>query len=228
MNHNSVALNPVGLTEADRNVIRDIYQQKIVDDIRDCIKGGKKRVLVQAHPASGKSHVFEKIAFAAINKNKTIFYVAPRINLVLDIHKKVARNGMHCGFMMSGCERDFFAKTQLCCTPSLLNRIKSTQGVPHADILVIDEAHVEQESVAELVSYYHDAVIITMTGTPLPGMDVFVDAAVKGPTMAFLTSNGLLTPVTYIKARPEDVPASLSGKRANKLIGEPVSTWIEH
>jgi DNA repair protein RadD len=215
-------------TQHDLNVIRNIYQQKIVDDVRDSLRKGHKRVLIHAHPASGKSHVFEKIAEAAIKKNKTIFYVAPRINLVLDIHKKVVKNGMHCGFMMSGCDRDYFAKVQLCCTPSLLNRIKGSQGKPHADILVIDEAHVEQESVLEVVSHYPNAVIVSMTGTPLPGMDKFVDAVVKGPTMGFLTENGLLTPVTYVKARIEDVPAELSGKRASKLIGEPVSTWIEH
>lgn len=215
-------------TQSDLNIIRSMYQKEIIDNLRESFRKGYKQTLVQSHPGSGKSYVFRDLAIAAAAKGKSVFYCAPRINLVLDIFKKLQETGIWAGFIMSGCQRDQFAKVQLCCLPSLLKLVQTAQTKPHIDVLVIDEAHVEQDSVAELVKHYPKTLVITMTGTPLPGMDRYVQDVVKGPSMEFLTSNGLLTPVTYVRVDDSDRPAEISGKLAGKLIGEPVSTWVEY
>lgn len=106
--------------------------------------------------------------------------------------------------------------------------MQTAQTKPHIDVLVIDEAHVEQDSVAELVSHYPNAVVITMTGTPLPGMDRYVQDVVKGPSMEFLTKHGLLAPIKYVSLPSKERPPELSGKKAKDLIGDPVKAWIKY
>lgn len=212
----------------DINVIRGVFQAEIVAKVREEVRRGCRQVCIHAHPGAGKSYIGIEIAKGAMARRRSYYYVAPRINLVNDIHQKFTTAGIWSGIIMSDCHRTPLASVQLCCLPSLLNTVENAAIKPRIDVLNIDESHVEQDSVARLVEHYPQAVIVTMTGTPLPGMDRYVQSVVEGPSMDFLIRHGLLCPVRYVVPDEKRRPASLSGKLCAHLLGHPVEMWKKH
>ena len=81
----------------DRN-----YQVNAIHGVKNSIRNGHKRVLVQAATGSGKTHVAALIIEMAIAKGSKVLFVAHRKEIISQTSTKLASMGIKHGVIMAG------------------------------------------------------------------------------------------------------------------------------
>lgn len=123
--------------------LRD-YQQKIVDDTRQVISLGKKKVLVVSATGSGKSVIISEIFRLANEKGKKCLFLVHRRNLVTQIKATMELFGLTVGVIMSGVESDLSCDVQVSTIQTFARRLQlesldRNRFFFPADIIAVDE-----------------------------------------------------------------------------------------
>lgn len=140
----------------DRN-----YQVTAIENSRNAIRRGIKRILIQASTGAGKTHIASRIIESAIAKGNRVLFVAHRKEIISQSAKKLESMGIHHGIIMAGV-KPTASNVQVASVQTLNNREK-----PDANIIFFDEAHLSvSASFMSLVEHYSDAIIIGLTATP--------------------------------------------------------------
>jgi len=155
--------------------LRD-YQTDAIEKIRDAIRRGNRRVILQAATGSGKTIIAAEIAKCAIEKGSNVLVLQNRRDLVHQTVKKFEEYGIgdDVGTIMAGECPSLDRKIQVASIQTYSRRIQLVDDdgcrrwLHSADLVIFDEAHSSiapsYKSVLDL--YKSDAVILGLTATP--------------------------------------------------------------
>lgn len=221
-----------------KNLLRD-YQIQALDEIRDCFRVGKKRVLLHLPTGAGKTTVFcEVLKLAAERGNPGLMVVRGR-KLVDQASARLSREGVEHGIIMAGDKRSNPLALVQCAS---IDTLYSRKIVPACSILVIDECHLAlNESFDWLLSQLGDVFIIAVSATPFHprGFEHMADEIVAPITARELIDKGYLVPARYyvpgantldlstVKRSKGDYVQKDLGNLMNqsRLFGPVVDTW---
>ena len=170
------------------------YQAQAVSGLRDALRTADSALLVMPTGA-GKTVVFTEIARLATQKNKTVFVLVHRRELVNQASDKLKKAGVEHGIIAAGFDRSNHS-VQVCSVQTLARRLSTVTTPP--DLVIIDEAH---HSVAgswdKIIGHFTNAKIVGVTATPSRldgrGLGTHFLTLVQGPYVAQLVDSGFLS-----------------------------------
>lgn len=165
--------------------LRD-YQQAAVQQLRDAVSGGAKRIVLTLPTGGGKTPLACHIIHSARqHSDARVVFVAPWIQLIDQAVAQLARWGVTDVGVLRGDDSrtNPAAPVQVASRETLRRR-----ALPPASIVIVDECHRAPQSVLEL---YPDATIIGLSATPV-GLKGLFGSLVVGATYKQLIASGHL------------------------------------
>ena len=171
------------------------YQAQAVSGLRDALRTADSALLVMPTGA-GKTVVFTEIARLATEKNKTVFVLVHRRELINQASDKLAKAGVKHGIIAAGFDRSTHS-VQVCSVQTLVRRLKTVTTAP--DLVIIDEAHhAVAGSWEKVIQHFQDARLVGVTATPSRldgrGLGSHFSTLVQGPYVGQLVDSGFLSP----------------------------------
>lgn len=179
------------------------YQQKIVHDIFQHWKNGRKRVLMQSGTGTGKTRMFNHIAALAEKKGHRVLIVADRRELIMQAWKSLFDvSGIHAGIIMSGVTPAYHLPVQIASVQTLNRR----SFPPYINLVIIDECRGSvAPTYAPIFGQYKDAFFLGVDATPIrtngQGFDHIYQELVHGPSIKDMELAGALVPAN-VKVNP--------------------------
>jgi superfamily II DNA or RNA helicase len=175
------------------------YQSDAVDSIRGHFKQGKKRVLFVLPTGGGKTETFIHIAEQAMSRNKKVFFLVHKKNLVRQISERCNKYNLEHGIIAGGHKKNYQHAAQVCSVQTLKNRLDE---VPVPDLIIIDEAHHASAGTWKaIMEFYSDVFMLGVTATPWrldgKGLGDMFEQMVLGPPIAELIKMGNLVMPSY-------------------------------
>lgn len=193
------------------------YQSTAVAGVRQAYAAGKRSPLLVLPTGGGKTTIFSYVTTSAASKNKCVYLIAHRAELVKQIAMTLARFGTRHRIIAPGpivrqaqveqfkaYGRTFVDSQARVFVVSVQTLVKRLEDYPAPDLIVIDEAHhlTLDSTWGRVVSAYPDAKLLPVTATPCRldgqglglGQGGFADDLVMGPTMRELIEAGFLSP----------------------------------
>jgi hypothetical protein len=220
--------------------LRD-YQTDAIDKLRDSLRYGKTRPVVQMPTGAGKTIVAANIVRMALDKGKRVLFCVPAISLIDQSVEKFERNDIpHIGVIQAQHERtDRTAPVQVCSVQTLARR-----DIPSADLVIIDECHLMFKfyDIWMNLPEWQKIPFIGLTATPwAKGMGAAGrwDDLIIGTTTDELIKLGHLSDFkVYAPAHPDldgvkivagDYKLDQLGAAMDKapLVADIVSTWLD-
>lgn len=181
------------------------YQHGAIENLRNSIISGNRRILLQASTGAGKTIVACEMIRLAKTKGKRALFIAHRKEIITQTSGKLDAFGIDHGIIMAKHSRnrpDEFV--QVASIQTLMNRDK-----PEADLIIIDEAHLScSESYKKIVEHYGRATIIGLTATPIRldgrGLgEVYRDIVQVVPMAQLITEGHLVKPRVFAPFTPD-------------------------
>jgi len=149
------------------NVLRP-YQQRAIDQLRDAVRAGHRRIVLVSPTGSGKTEMGFEIIRGAIANGKRIGFIAHRIQLIDQTSRRLQRAALDHGIVQGANSRREYMPLLACSIQTLAKRKELAENIGTFDVLVIDEAHTSAKSKAyrELMARHKDKIIIGLTATP--------------------------------------------------------------
>ena len=171
------------------------YQAQAVSGLRDALRTADSALLVMPTGA-GKTVVFTEIARLATEKNKTVFVLVHRRELINQASDKLAKAGVKHGIIAAGFDRSTHS-VQVCSVQTLVRRLATVTSPP--DLVIIDEAHhAVAGSWEKVIQHFQNARLVGVTATPSRldgrGLGSHFSILVQGPYVAQLVDSGYLSP----------------------------------
>ncbi len=187
------------------------YQEKMLEDVRQHLRAGARRVLMVAPTGAGKGSLACRIVTGANKIGKRVLFLVNRRELVKDMSRRLDALQLDHGIIMADHPR---RKPWLSVHIASIDTLRNRRQKPAADILIADEAHFAvSQSWVRTFEAYPDAAVIGMTATPARldgrGLGRVFQQMVMGPTVEELTADGFLVP-TKVYGPPAGLP-DLSG-----------------
>jgi len=185
------------------------YQSKIISDLRDSIRAGHKRIIVQLYVGGGKTVIASEIMRTAKEKFKRSLFIAPRRQLVYQAVATLDKFGLSSGTIMAGEQPFGQPLIQVCSMDTIIGRVNSGRmHLPAASIAIVDECH-HGFTVNRLELLRNYPLVIGLTSTPVlangKGMGGFYEDIVEGPTMRHMVDYAYLVPMRYFAADAPDL-----------------------
>ena len=212
-------------------------QAQAIADIRQAIKEGHKRIIVQAPCGFGKTVLAAHLIGGALSKGTKPLFTCPAISLVDQTVRSFEFEGIRdIGVMQAQHVRtDREAQVQIASVQTLIKR-----ALPDVDFMLLDEAHRSYKGLNEMLDGpWKNKIAIGLTGTPwVKGMGLRWTKLVIPATIGQLIEEQLLTPTTlYVPEQIADrgniavqkgefTEASSSQEmKQQRIIGDVVETW---
>lgn len=223
------------------------YQTNCVESLipaalkRAAGRGPVRRVVAASPCGSGKTSVLSDICRRAAIKGSRVLVIAHRRKLVRQIAERLLDFGVPFGVVMAdlpdaGSEPwavyDPAAPVQVASRDTLFAR-SGTAGIPAADVLIVDEAHVMSPRFAAVEAATRCRVVLGFTATPCRADGSGLSAAYWHELVTVTTIEDLLAldPPCLVRT---DVyaPVGVAAKRRKGLkvncSGDPVRQWFDH
>lgn len=215
-------------------------QEQAIRSIREAIREGHKRIVVQGPCGFGKTLLSAHIIAAALRKGKRPMFTCPAINLVNQTLKAFEAEGIRdIGVMQAQHVRtNREAAVQIASIQTLILR-----ECPDVDFVIVDECHQEWDKFKELLDSeeWKDKIVIGLSATPWKkGMGLRWTKLIVAATIRELIEEGHLSPFVVYSTRTDP---DLSGVKVVKgeyeenalaavmdqpvLIADAVKTWLE-
>jgi superfamily II DNA or RNA helicase len=215
------------------------YQINAVDDIRQAFKDAFKAVMLVLCTGAGKTVIFSYISKNASEKNKTVWILVHRVELLRQTSAALTRFGVKHGLVNPQFSPDPFQKVQVA---SVQTMIKRMDKFPKPDMIVIDECHHSiSKTYRTIIDANPQAIILGVTATPCrsdgTGLDHIFDKIIVGPQISELIDLGyLVKPKVYAPAQKIDFSAvnivrgDYDAKQVTELLDKPSITGdaVEH
>jgi DNA repair protein RadD len=203
------------------------YQLDLVDRMRSLFASGKRIVVCQSSTGSGKTNVASHIA--KIAKGRVLFLVHRR-KLVNQISERLEEFQVNHGVIMRGETQYSAAAVQVASRDTLLSRCfrNEWQGLPQADLVIVDEAHHAADPDSEyrrILSNYPKAKIVLLSATPVgpdgKGLGPWAEGIACAIGTKELIESGFLVPVKcYAPDRK-----MMKGRAKKGIAGDLVESW---
>lgn len=224
-------------------VLRD-YQELCIEQVRQAIRAGYRKILIVAPTGSGKTVIAAKIVQLAAEKLRRSMFLAHRRELIYQCADKLVKFGVDHGILMAGEYPYGAADCQVASIQTLAARCITTERMPlpNSDLIVVDEAHRSlAPTYVTLINHYGEQVVIGLTATPIrsdgKGLGHVYDYMVLCPSIGELIRLGhLVPPVTFAPTIPDLTGVKIKGgdyddreleARMNRrqLVGDIVGHW---
>jgi DNA repair protein RadD len=188
----------------DKKIVLYDYQEKIVNESRQCIAEKIKNILIVSPTGSGKTIIFSFIAESVMKKNKRVLIITHREEILEQTIEKLFSYGIQSGQIRSGKLRTR-DNIQVAMVLTLNNCLDE---VGKFDLIIIDEAHHFRKTTVygKALLHFEDVPKLFFTATPelLSGEGLginahgFCEKMILGPSTNYLVSNGFLSyPIIY-------------------------------
>ena len=215
-------------------------QEQAILSVREAIREGHKRIILQGPTGFGKTLVSAHIIGAALRKGSKPLFTAPAISLIDQTYAAFKREGIHdIGVMQAQhVHTNRNASVQIASVQTLIRR-----PAPEIDFALIDEVHEQFDGLNELLDSeeWKNKVVIGLSATPwAKGMGLRWTKLVIAGTINDMIAEGHATPaIIYgperdvdrgaIKtARGEFEEASAAAAMSDTaIIGDVLKEWQE-
>lgn len=220
--------------------LRD-YQIQGVNEIRERIRAGFRRVLRVLPTGGGKTTEAAYIIQSAVARGSKIVFLAHCRELIDQCSARLDGLGVDHGIIMADHPRSKPASVQVASIQTLHRR-----GLPwEPDLVFVDECHrIKGNSYQQVIADCGRAVVIGITATPCrtdgKGLAPPFETIVLGPSLTDLTAQGYLVPArTYARKKPNltgvhttagDYQQDELQEAMNKpeIVGDVVKEWQKH
>lgn len=212
------------------------YQREALDRARAAYAAGARSVLLVSPTGSGKTRCAAEAIRAAVTKGRRVLVIAPRREIVAQTSARLTAAGVEHGIVAASTRNPApDAPVQLGMAQTVRRRDTAA-----ADLLVIDEAHLDEYGA--VVDAHPRAHRLLLTATPLRSSARpwrgLADALVEVETVAGLVSAGyLVEPLVWSAQTPDlagvrrgtggELSPSQAGARyqASVILGDTVEQW---
>ena len=223
-------------TEPNRKQARP-HQVKALDMLRQSIGRGNRRVVLQLPTGAGKTYVASQIVSGALSKGKRVCFTVPLISLVDQTIAAFEAEGIRgIGVIQASHHRtDLEQPVQIGSMQTMTRR-----GVPEADIVIVDECHLQFDLLPKWMRDDPNRLFIGLTATPwAKGMGDIWGDLVRPVSMQELIDTGYLSPFRVFAPSHPDLSAVKTiagdyheGQLADVmgdtvLIADVVDTWLQ-
>jgi superfamily II DNA or RNA helicase len=175
------------------------YQERIIAEVRQAIGSGCRAPLVVSPTGSGKTVMFSHIADGAGRKNKRVWILVHRAELVDQTSRTMREIGIPHGVIAAGWPIDPLPHVQVVSVQTVVRR---TGGLIPPDVIIVDECHHAAAGTwGKILQAFPQAIRLGFTATPErldgKGLSDTFDALIRGPEVAWLIENGFLTAPKY-------------------------------
>lgn len=216
--------------------LRD-YQAKAIQSLAESIKLGNRKVMLHAPTGAGKTVIAAEIIRRARARGNRVMFTVPVISLVDQTVDSFEAHGIEgIGVIQANHWRtNPNLPVQVCSVDSLKNR----RNPPPASLVIIDEAHRNNQYMFDLMERWNNVPFIGLSATPwTKGLGKHYEDLVIATTAHELIERGYLTGMEVwcpTKADLQGVKVvagdyhvtQLSERMQNKiLVGDIVENWI--
>ena len=170
------------------------YQQQALDDIRASVRGGVRRLVVQAATGAGKTLIAAAIVHRAMEKGNRMAFVVPAISLVDQTLESFWEQGIRdVGVIQANHMLTNWEKPVQVCS---IQTIQSRGAFPEAKAVIFDECHRMHEAHKTWMSHpdWKDVPMIGLSATPWTrGMGKYFDSLLIAATTKDLIEKGYLS-----------------------------------
>uniref|UniRef100_A0A6M3IFH8 Putative type III restriction enzyme n=2 Tax=viral metagenome TaxID=1070528 RepID=A0A6M3IFH8_9ZZZZ len=228
------------------------YQTQAINKLRERFLSGRKRIVLQAACAAGKTIIAAELSRAALNKGKHVLFIVNRRDLVKQTVEKFEQYGIgdRVGTILAGEEPELTRPVQVASFQTYSRRLKLDDldwnaWYHKAELVIYDECHsCNAKTYREIIDIYKDngGYIIGLTATPCradgTGLgEVFEDIVTCVPIEELIDKKFLVPMVYYAPSKPDlsklrtvagDYEQKELGNRVDKpkLIGDIYDNWI--
>jgi superfamily II DNA or RNA helicase len=223
------------------------YQTDVITEFEARAKDGKRRVLLVAPTASGKTVVAAAVIQEFVTRRQNVLVLAHRREIIDQTSKKLTAHRIKHGIIQAGVSPRPMERVQVASIQTLWVRAMRSHAMqlPPADLLLIDEAHhTPAETYRKIIDAYPDAIVLGLTATPCRGdgrgLGGIFEIMIQCPQVAQLILQGYLVKTrTYapvdpdlrgVKTQAGDYVESQLAERMDrpKLIGDIATHWHKY
>jgi DNA repair protein RadD len=180
-------------------------QIKAIEDVRAAYAAGKRAPVLVAATGFGKTHTSAEIIRSAVQRGKTVWFLAHLREILDDTCKRLASVSIDHGKIMAGCAPRPALSVQVVGVQSAARRT----DLPRPDLIIVDECHLAIASTyKKVIEAAGNPLLLGLTGTPerldRRGLGEMFDAIVPTCSTRDLIEEGLLAPIRYYApSRPD-------------------------
>lgn len=219
-----------------RPIILRPYQLDSEEKLRAGIRAGRRRQVLVAPTAFGKTEVGAHIIQQSQEKGARAWFIVDRVSLIDQTSERFHGYGIEHGVIQADhVLKDLKKPVQIASAQTLARR--RLDILP--DLIIVDEAHCRYKATIDLIGRAANAKVIGLTATPFTaGMAEDWDGLVNGATVNQLLRDGFLTPLKIkacVSPDMRDAKKKFNGEyeeeeagaRGITIIGDVVQTWVE-
>ena len=189
------------------------YQRKFIDDIREQMQQGHRRVCGVAPCGSGKTIMTGWMAKEVAENDKRVLFMVHRQELIEQTSKTFYDLEIDHGIIAAGIQPDYDLPVQVASVQTLVRRLDK---VPPPDLLICDECHhILASNYMKIIDKWHPWLLgVTATPERLGGVtlnDVF-SSMVIGPSVGSLIKKKNLTNFKYFAPKSSFDTSKLRSK----------------
>src|ERR1019366_3953501 len=198
------------------------YQERAIELLRESLRAGHKRPLLQLPTGAGKTRIAAEIIKLAAEKGKAAIFVIPRKSLIEQTVTAFEREGIRdIGVIQARHHRTRpGAAVQIAMAQTLARR-----DIPQDGLVIVDEAHLKNKSVTDWIAAPEWAAVpfLGLTATPwAKGMGLTYDDLLQPVTISELIGEGFLSKFTVFAPPGPDLssarPNGCQNTRQNSTI----------
>lgn len=213
------------------------HQVTAVDMLRDSLRRGKRRPMLQAATGFGKTAVAASIVRSALARGKRILFIVDAISLVDQTIRAFWADGIQdLGVIQASHEMTNWQQPVQIASVQTLQR----RGMPEADLVMVDEAHCQSEWLAGIMASeeWANVPFIGLSATPWSkGLGNIYDDLLKPTSIGELIKQGYLSKFRcYAPSHPDLKGVKLVAGDYHEgqlseimgddvLVGDIVETW---
>lgn len=169
------------------------YQVECLDNIRQSIRGGVRRLVVQAATGAGKTKIAAAIVDGALSKGNRMAFVVPAIALIDQTVESFWAEGIRdVGVIQASHNLTNWARPVQICS---IQTLRARGAWPEAKTVIFDEVHNLHEAHKEWLShpYWLNVPFIGLSATPWTrGLGKYFDSLLVAATTGELIEQGYL------------------------------------
>lgn len=171
-------------------------QQESIEKTWAAMKRRVKYVLMQGATGSGKSYIATAIIKRALNKDRTVWFIVPRRELIRQMAETFQDFGIEHGYIAAGYEFNPYSRAHICSLGTLQGRLDKLKAPALA---FIDETHYGSEGLDTVIKWLKAAGtwIIGLSATPWKmsgqGLGCWYEEMINGPSVRWLIDNKRLS-----------------------------------
>jgi DNA repair protein RadD len=181
-------------------------QQKALDDIRAVYREGRRSPILCAATGFGKTHTSAEIIRSALEKGRTIWFLAHLREILDDTAKRLSSVDIPFGEIAAGKPREYHHRVQIVSVQTAVRR----DDLPKPDLVIVDECHLAVAATyKKVLGKAGNPMLLGLTGTPCRldgrGLGELFDEIIPTCSTGTLIDEGLLAPIKYFAPHVPDL-----------------------